>query len=75
MAAPEPTLTVIRSPTVIDELHGIWQWNAEHYSPPHADTYVRFLDKSIDDLARLYAKGKTVSLRPDLRYDSPATIP
>jgi len=68
MARPKPTLSVIRSPIAIDEIQGIWLWNAEHYSPAHADAYVRYLEQSIDHLDRRYATGKTVSVRPDLQY-------
>ena len=126
MASEKPPLTVIRSPTAIDELDDVWRWNAEHYSVPHADAYLRFLKASIAgvrvtwrkefppphvlrgrvgvgverglahetptltlplrtwggeeeglqnvsrtriaDLANSYARGKTVSARPDLHY-------
>jgi plasmid stabilization system protein ParE len=68
MASPERTLTVVLSPTAIDELHGVWLRNAEHYSPLHADTYVRYLKGRIYDLSWLYMQGKTVIGRPNLRY-------
>jgi plasmid stabilization system protein ParE len=68
MASQKRTLTVIVSPTASDELHDIWQWNAEHYNPSHADAYLRYLKRSIDDLVRLYQKGKAVAGRSDLRY-------
>ena len=68
MASRKSPLTVIRSPTAIDDLDDIWRWNAEHYSVPHADAYLRYLKESIADLANSYARGKTVSTRPDLHY-------
>ena len=68
MASPKRTLSVILSPTAIDERHGVWRWNAEHYSPLHADTYVRYLKGHIYDLARRHAQGKTAPDRPNLRY-------
>ena len=68
MASEKSSLTVIRSPTALDELDGVWRWNAEHYSVPHADAYLRFLKESIAGLASSYARGKAVSTRPDLRY-------
>ena len=68
MAPSEPALTVVLSPTAIDELFGIWHWNAERYSPAHADSYLRYLKTRIDDLASLHAQGKLVTGRPDLRY-------
>ena len=69
MAAPKKlTRTVILSPAVVGELHDIWQWNAEHYSPAHADAYLRFLKRRIYGLNRHCRKGQTVSVRPDLHY-------
>jgi plasmid stabilization system protein ParE len=68
MASKKSPLTVIRSPTAIDELDEIWQWNAERHGVPHADGYLRYLKENIDALARDYAKGKAVGGRPDLRY-------
>ena len=68
MAPPEQTLTVVLSLTAVDELHGIWEWNAIYYSPQHADTYIRFLRDRIDELAACYGLGKVVRDRPELRY-------
>ncbi len=68
MASKKFPLTVIRSPAAIDELDQVWRWNAEHYSVPHADAYLRFLQESIAGLASSYARGKAVSTRPDLHY-------
>lgn len=68
MASPKHPLTVILSPTAVAELHEVWQWNAEHYSPPHADSYHRFLKERVYGLARIHGLGKPVSGRPDLRY-------
>ncbi len=61
-------MTVILSPTAVGELYAIWEWNAEHYSPSHADAYVGYLKHRIGHLAKMHAKGKPVSIRPDLRY-------
>src|SRR5690349_15666904 len=69
MATPKKLiLPVVISPTVLDELHGVWLWNAEHYSPAHADAYLAFLKKHIYGLGRRFGQGKTVRSRPDLRY-------
>ncbi|MGD0461685.1 MAG: type II toxin-antitoxin system RelE/ParE family toxin [Tepidisphaeraceae bacterium] len=68
MASGKSRLTIIRSPTAIDELDGVWRWNAERYGVTHADAYLRYLKESIADLANSYARGKTVSTRPDLHY-------
>jgi len=68
MASTKSPLATIRSPTAIDELDGIWRWNAERYGVPHADEYLRYLKDGIDGLATGYTKGKTVGGRPDLRY-------
>jgi len=68
MASEQSPLTVIRSSTAIDELDGIWRWNAARYGAPHADTYLQYLKESIAGLASGYARGKTVSTRPDLHY-------
>jgi plasmid stabilization system protein ParE len=68
MASEQSPLTVIRSPTAIDELDDVWRWNAGRYGVPHADAYLRYLKESIAGLASSYARGKRVSTRPDLRY-------
>lgn len=65
MASEQSPLTVIRSPTAIDELDDVWRWNAGRYSVPHADAYLRYLKESIAGLASSYARGKKVSTRPD----------
>jgi plasmid stabilization system protein ParE len=68
MASEPRALTVIRSRTAIEDLDGIWRWNAEHYSPSHADAYLRFLQDRIDALADHFDAGKPVPTRPDLRW-------
>jgi plasmid stabilization system protein ParE len=69
MASPKKlTLPVLIPPSVLDELHGIWLWNAERYSPAHADAYLAFLKKHIYGLESRYGRGKAVTIRPDLRY-------
>lgn len=68
MGRRKPRLTVIRSPVAQDELHGVWVWNAQHYGPSHADSYLRFIEQSIKRLEHEYALGNSVAARPDLRY-------
>jgi len=68
MATEKPPLTVILSPTALDELDDIWRWNADHYSVSHADDYLAYLNQSIGDLAENYVRGKAVSTRRDLHY-------
>jgi plasmid stabilization system protein ParE len=68
MASEQSPLTVIRSPTAIDELHDVWRWNAARYGAAHADAYLRFLKESIAGLGINYVRGKKVSARPGLRY-------
>ena len=59
---------VVLSPTVVDELHDIWRWNAERYTPAHADAYLAFLKQRILGLDRNCQRGQVVSHRLDLRY-------
>lgn len=67
MAAPK-SLTVVIAPNATAELAAIWRWNAEHYSPDHADRYLAFLETSIYDLDRAYPLGRSVDTRPELRH-------
>jgi plasmid stabilization system protein ParE len=68
MATEKPALTIIHSPAAIDELHGIWTWNAQTYGTVHADRYLRYLKICIDKLAVEPQRGRPMSARPDLRY-------
>jgi plasmid stabilization system protein ParE len=68
MVAETPRLTVVLAPAAIEELVGVWQWNAERYSPTHANTYVEYLKTTIDGLAATFTRGKLVEGRPDLRF-------
>ena len=68
MAPSERTLNVLLSPTAVEELHRIWEWNADYYSPQHADTYIRYLRDRIDELAVCHALGRVVPDRPELRH-------
>lgn len=68
MASPERTLNVILSPTATTELQEIWQWNAERYTPSHADIYLRHLKERVYSLARSHSQGQVVTGRPDLHY-------
>ena len=68
MAQQEPTKPVVRSPEALDDLHAIWQWNAQRYGGAHADEYLEFLDGSIDELAARFADGRVVGVDPNFRY-------
>jgi plasmid stabilization system protein ParE len=68
MASPEFRLTVVLSPAAVNELADIWRWNAERYSPSHADDYVAFLKNAIYRLDSFHDQGTVVSIRPNLRY-------
>ena len=68
MASKQPTLKVHIAKNAIDELKGIWLWNARQYHPAHADEYGAFLKRAIDALATDYPTGKFVEIRPDLRF-------
>lgn len=68
MATQKPALDVVLAPTLLDDLHEIWMWNAVHYSAGHADAYLQLLRRGIDALATTYLSGKSVSTRPDLHY-------
>ncbi len=68
MASTKSPLTIIRSSVAIDELDGVWRWNAGRYGASHADAYLHYLNGCIANLASSYARGKMVSSRPDLRY-------
>lgn len=68
MARSKPKLTVRVAPEATAEVADIWCWNAERYSPDHADRYIDFLKHIIAGLALSYASGKPVETRRDLRY-------
>ena len=68
MASEKRPLTVTYSRAALRELQEIWQWNADHYSPDHADAYVSFLQNRIDALSREYYRGLPVAGRPGYRY-------
>ena len=50
------------------ELAEIWRWNAERHAPAHADRYLDALKQIVFGLAHSYARGKSIAVRPDLRY-------
>lgn len=62
------TRMVILAPAVADELQSIWEWNAAHYSPDHADAYLDFIKEHIFDLRQREPPGRALAVRPDLRY-------
>jgi len=59
---------VLLSPQAVDELDEIWRWNAERYSPAHADAYLEFLKSRIHALGHHPLQGRTLSLRLGMRY-------
>jgi hypothetical protein len=59
---------VVIAPEAGAELADIWEWNANDRGTRHADSYLKFLAKSIGGLGRSYSRGKAVENRPDLRY-------
>ena len=68
MASGKPKLTVILSPTVENELLGIWEHNLGFYkSVDHADGYLTFLKKGINALSTTYDKARSVEDYPELR--------
>lgn len=50
------------------ELDEIADWKEKTYTSEHAERYVTFIQPRISSLARGWAKGKIVGVRPDLRY-------
>jgi plasmid stabilization system protein ParE len=68
MDSETPTLTIIRAPSAIDELDGIWRWNTGRHGLRHADRYLHYLEQAINKLSETYTRGMVVSTRPDLRY-------
>ena len=50
------------------ELAEIWAWNVKDKGIRGADSYFKFLKKSISSLSRTYAKGRVVSTRPEFRF-------
>src|SRR5580700_10359769 len=68
MASEKLPLTIIRSPTAIDDLHGIWRWNALRYNVAHADEYLHYLDDKIEALASGHFRGRSLRTHPDIKY-------
>lgn len=68
MASEKHPLTVTYSRAALRELQEIWQWNADHYSPAHADAYLSFLQHRIDRLSREHDRGRPVGAGFDYRY-------
>jgi len=68
MASQKPTLNVILSPGVNDQLKEIWRWNSQRYDASHADEYLDFLKSKINALSTEYPNGKRVNGRSHLRY-------
>jgi hypothetical protein len=57
MARSKPKLTVRVAPEATAELAAVWCWNAERYSPDHADRYIDFLKQIIFGLDRSYVRA------------------
>lgn len=68
MDAKSPALAVIYSPTALDELDEIWDWNLEHNGFNQAQAYRQFLLENINSLAVQHNSGRTVATRSDLRF-------
>lgn len=68
MDPQEPDKKIIISPTAIDELDKIWQWNADRYGTSRANAYTLTLDRAIDELRQGYAAGARVSTMSNLKY-------
>lgn len=68
MARKSPKLTVNYTRLARINLAEIWNWNAEKYSPGHANAYVAFLEARADELQNTYEEGKRVAARADYRY-------
>jgi|SRR5579859_5549837 len=68
MASEQQPLAIAYSPAALEELDEIWRWNAERYSPAHADAYVSFLQSRIERLAHDHDRGRRITGREDLRY-------
>lgn len=67
MAAEFDSLVVVFSPTAENELWEIWKYNAQTYSPEHADDYEEFLLGGINSLPSRYQLGNRVADWPQLR--------
>lgn len=69
MATSEPQLNVILSRDAEDDLIEIWGDNVELYkSIDHADRYLEFLRRGINQLSITYADGPELEGFPEFRY-------
>ncbi len=68
MDPQKPDKKIVISPTAIDELDKIWQWNAEHNGASRANAYTRTLDHVIGELSQGYTRGGRVGSASELKY-------
>lgn len=64
---PRP-LTLEYSAQALDDLTGIWEWNAGQRGLQHADNYIAFLKAETLKLARSSSPGRPVPTRTTFRY-------
>lgn len=62
------SLPVIYSDIALTELDEIAHWNELTYNREHAKRYIQFLERRIDGLGKIYARGRVFGPRPELRY-------
>jgi plasmid stabilization system protein ParE len=58
MVAETPRVNLVLAPAAINDLAEIWRWNAERYSPAHADAYLSHLKASINELGTSYGRHR-----------------
>ena len=61
-------MTVTLTADATDDLDEIWRWNARQHGAGHANEYLAFLRRAIDELATTHAQGRVVDGRPDLPH-------
>lgn len=61
-------VTVIVAPFAAADLKHIWAWNANRHGSDHADEYLRFLNRHINNLAVDHARGTAVANSSGRRY-------
>jgi plasmid stabilization system protein ParE len=68
MAAQSSRREVVLARATASALREIWEWNAERYSPSHADAYLQFLTTTIESLAQPDFPARPVPGRPGVWY-------
>lgn len=68
MARKSSRLTVLVTRAAQRDLDEIWEYNAERYSPDHADDYGTFLERKTQDLTTRYREGRAVPGRPEYQF-------